>query len=151
MTALLAGRAAEEVIYGEVSTGAADDLAKATDVARQSVTRFGMSPAVGLPALEEEKQQWLGDGSRLYAKDYSEATAREVDLAIRGMLEEAGAAARDLLRERVEDLKAGARLLLERETITPDDFPPLQRREGIVPAEPTTAVDTPTARQSRTA
>ncbi|MGB3390288.1 MAG: ATP-dependent zinc metalloprotease FtsH [Pseudaminobacter sp.] len=151
MTALLAGRAAEEVIYGEVSTGAADDLAKATDVARQSVTRFGMSPAVGLAALEEEKQQWLGDGSRLHAKDYSEATAREVDLAIRGMLEEAGAAARDLLRERMEDLKAGARLLLERETITPGDFPPLQRREGIVPAEAASAFGDPTARQSRTA
>lgn len=124
--ALLAGRAAEEVIFGEVSTGAADDLAKATDVARQSITRFGMNPAVGLAVLEEEKQQWLGDGSRLHPKDYSEATAREVDLAIRTMLDEALTAARDLLRERIEDLKAGARLLLERETITPDDFPPLR-------------------------
>lgn len=126
MMALLAGRAAEEVIFGEVSTGAADDLAKATDVARQSITRFGMNPAVGLAVLEEEKQQWLGDGSRLHPKDYSEATAREVDLAIRTMLDEALTAARDLLRERIEDLKAGARLLLERETITPDDFPPLR-------------------------
>jgi cell division protease FtsH len=129
MTALLAGRAAEEIIYGEISTGAADDLAKATDVARQSVTRFGMSETVGQAVLEEEKQQWLGDGSRLRPKDYSEATAREIDLAVRGMIDDAYAAARDLLRSRLDDLKAGARLLLERETITPDDFLPLQRRD----------------------
>jgi cell division protease FtsH len=129
MTALLAGRAAEEIIYGEISTGAADDLAKATDVARQSVTRFGMSETVGQAVLEEEKQQWLSDGSRLHPKDYSEATAREIDLAVRSMIEDAYAAARDLLRSRLGDLKAGAHLLLERETITPDDFLPLQRRD----------------------
>lgn len=132
MTALLAGRAAEEVIYGEVSTGAADDLAKATDVARQSVTRFGMSEKVGQAVLEEERQQWLGDGSRLHPKDYSEATAREIDLAVRGMIDEAYRAAEDLLRSRIDDLKAGARLLLERETITPDDFRPLQRKTTAI-------------------
>lgn len=135
MTVLLAGRAAEEVIYHEVSTGAADDLAKATDVARQSVTRFGMSQALGQVVLEEEKQQWLGDGARLRPKDYSEATAREVDLAVRRMLDEASETARDLLRSRIDDLKAGAHLLLERETITPEDFPPLRHRGRIVPLE----------------
>jgi len=97
MTALLAGRAAEEIIYGEVSTGAADDLAKATDVARQSVTRFGMSSSLGQAVLEEEKQQWLGDGCRLRSKNYSEATARAIDLAVRGMIDEAYASAKDLL------------------------------------------------------
>ncbi|GMB79368.1 ATP-dependent zinc metalloprotease FtsH [Shinella zoogloeoides] len=127
MVVLLAGRAAEEVVYDEISTGAADDLAKATDIARQSLTRFGMSGALGPAVLEEEKQQWLGDGARLQPRDYAEATAREVDLAVRSMLEEAGAAARDLLRARIDDLRAGALLLMERETITPEDFPPLQR------------------------
>ncbi|MCT7668119.1 ATP-dependent zinc metalloprotease FtsH [Shinella kummerowiae] len=133
MVVLLAGRAAEEVVYDEISTGAAGDLAKATDIARQSVTRFGMSGALGPAVLEEEKQQWLGDGACLQPRDYAEATAREVDLAVRSMLEEAGAAARDLLRARIDDLRAGARLLMERETITPEDFPPLQRiSEGEV-------------------
>ncbi|TIP37618.1 MAG: cell division protein FtsH, partial [Mesorhizobium sp.] len=132
MVALLAGRAAEDIVYGEVSTGAADDLAKATDVARQSVTRFGMSSAVGQAVLEEQKQQWLGDGS-LRQRDYSEATAREVDVAVRQMLDEAFATAQELLRSRIGELKAGASLLLERETITPDDFPPL-RRAASVPA-----------------
>ena len=127
------------MIYGEVSTGAADDLAKATEVARQSVTRFGMSEALGQAVLEEDKQQWLGDGLRFHPKDYSEATAREVDLAIRGMLDQAGAAARDLLRSRIDDLKTGARLLLERETITPQDFPPLQQRAKVAAVRETPA------------
>jgi cell division protease FtsH len=130
MIALLAGRAAEKIIYNEVSTGAADDLAKATDIARQSVTRFGMSTAVGQVVLEEHKQQWLGDGIGLRPHDYSEATGREIDLAIRGMIDDAYLAAQDLLRARMAELKAGAKLLLERETITPDDFPPLRRREA---------------------
>ena len=127
MVVLLAGRAAEEVVYDEISTGAADDLAKATDIARQSITRFGMSAALGPAVLEEEKQQWLGDGTGMRSRDFAEETAREVDLAVRDMLEEADAAARDLLRARIDDLRTGARLLMERETITPDDFPPLRR------------------------
>ncbi len=151
MTALLAGRAAEEVIYGEVSTGAADDLTKATDVARQSVTRFGMSETLGQVVLEEEKQQWLGDGSRLHPKDYSEATAREIDLAVREMIDEAYAAARDLLRSRIDDLEAGARLLLDRETITPDDFPPLQRKDRAAIVPETHVEDNPVNRKGRTA
>lgn len=127
MTALLAGRAAEALIFGEVSTGAADDLAKATDVARGCVTRFGMS-TVGQAVLEPQRLQWLGDGQPdLRQKDYSEATAREVDIAIRTMLDEAYAQAKALLSARLGDLHAGARLLLDRETITPADFEPLQR------------------------
>ncbi|MHC2791865.1 cell division protease FtsH [Mesorhizobium jarvisii] len=135
MVVLMGGRAAEEVIFGEVSTGAADDLAKVTDIARQCVTRFGMDPTVGQAVLEEQRLQWLGDGPGLpNKKDYSEATAREVDLAVRGMIDEAFANARDLLRERITDLRAGARLLLEKETLTPDDFAPLRRTEMLAPA-----------------
>ncbi|TCR76702.1 ATP-dependent zinc metalloprotease FtsH [Rhizobium sp. BK376] len=132
MVALLAGRAAEAVIFGEVSTGAADDLAKATDVARDCVTRFGMSP-IGQAVLEPQRMQWLGDARpELRQKDYSEATAREVDIAVRGMLDEAYEKAKVLLSARITDLHAGAKLLLERETITPSDFKPLQRQDGEV-------------------
>jgi cell division protease FtsH len=128
MIALLAGRAAEEIIYGEVSTGAADDLAKATDVARQCVTRFGMDSSVGQAVLEEQKLQWLGDGApHGHSRDYSEATAREVDLAVRAMIDEAYVGAKALLGARISDLKAGAKILLDHETITPADFAPLQR------------------------
>jgi ATP-dependent Zn protease len=82
--------------------------------------RLGMSDKVGQAVLEEERQQWLGDGSRLHPKDYSEATAREVVLVIGGMIDDAYASAKDLLRSRLDDLKAGACLLLSRETITPN-------------------------------
>lgn len=135
MVVLMGGRAAEEAIFGEVSTGAADDLAKVTDVARQCVTRFGMDPTVGQAVLEEQRLQWLGDGPGVPSKkDYSEATAREVDLAVRGMIDEAFASAKDVLRERIADLRAGAKLLLEKETLTPDDFAPLRRTPELVSA-----------------
>lgn len=132
MVALLAGRAAEEIIYGEISTGAADDLARATDIARQCATRFGMDAKVGQAVLEEQKAQWLGTvETNRPTKDYSEATAREVDLAVRHMIDEAYAAAKALLAGHLADLKAGAALLLDRETITPADFPPLQRGDAL--------------------
>ena len=127
MVALLAGRAAEEIIFAEVSTGAADDLAKATDIARQYVTRFGMSP-VGQAVLEPQRLQWLAqDHPEVHERDYSEATAREVDVAVRDMIETAYRAAKTMLSAHIDDLRAGAKLLLDRETITPVDFTPLRR------------------------
>jgi cell division protease FtsH len=128
MVALLAGRAAEEIVFAEVSTGAADDLAKATDIARQCITRFGMSP-VGQAVLEPQRLEWLAqDHAQMHERDYSEATAREVDLEVRTMIDTAYTAAKGILSAHLDDLKAGARLLLERETITPADFKPLLRK-----------------------
>ncbi|MEP9386753.1 ATP-dependent zinc metalloprotease FtsH [Mesorhizobium sp. KR9-304] len=135
MVVLMGGRAAEEIIFGEVSTGAADDLAKVTDVARQCVTRFGMDQTVGQAVLEEQRLQWLGDApGSPHQKDYSEATAREVDLAVRGMIEAAYTSAKEMLNARTADLRAGAKLLLEKETLTPDDFAPLRRAAQLLPA-----------------
>ena len=127
MVVLLAGRAAEDLMLGEISTGAADDLARVTDIARQIVTRFGMHPDLGQAVLEPERQSFLGDGAPgLTPRDYSETTAREVDLAVRALIDAAYARAKQLLTDRRADLEAGARLLLERETITPEDFPALR-------------------------
>ena len=129
MVVLLAGRAAEALALGEISTGAADDLARVTDIARQVVTRFGMHPALGQAVLEPERQSFLGDGvPGISPRDYSEATAREVDLAVRELIDRAYGRAKDLLSRRRPDLEAGTRLLLERETITPEDFPALKPR-----------------------
>ena len=84
MVVLLAGRAAEELVFGEISTGAADDLAKVTDIARQIVTRFGMAREVGQAVLEQQRRAISATTSmRPAEKDYSEETAREVDLAVR--------------------------------------------------------------------
>ncbi|MFO1307408.1 MAG: ATP-dependent zinc metalloprotease FtsH [Burkholderiales bacterium] len=126
MAVLLAGRAAEQTVFGEVSTGAADDLAKVTDIARQIVTRFGMTEALGQAVLESRSTGFLGDqpiGVR--EKDYSEETAREIDLAVRSLVDEAFRRALAILAERRATLDEGAKLLLERETLTPEDFPPL--------------------------
>ncbi|MOA50713.1 ATP-dependent zinc metalloprotease FtsH [compost metagenome] len=84
MVVLLAGRAAEQLLFGEISTGAADDLVKVTDIARQIVTRFGMSAAVGQAVLERQSNSFLGDNMiAMREKGYSEQTARGIDLAVR--------------------------------------------------------------------
>ena len=127
MTVLLAGRAAEDMTFGEISTGAADDLDKATDIARQMVTRFGMSADLGQMVYDPQRQSYLGESViGVSQKEYSEASAREIDVAIRGLIDEAYEGAKKILTSNSKDLEAGAKLLLERETITPDDFPPLQ-------------------------
>ncbi len=127
MVLLMAGRAAEQIRFADVSTGAADDLVRATDIARQIVTRFGMHEALGQTALEQQAGGYLGDAAFCGTpRGHSEATAREVDLAVRGLLQTALARATALLNEASADLAAGAKLLMERETITPADFPPLR-------------------------
>ena len=143
MVVLLAGRAAEEIVFGEISTGAADDLAKVTDIARQIVTRFGMTKSVGQAVLERQSTTFLGDQKLgVKEKDYSEQTAREVDLAVKELIDEAYARAKSILSEQRSMLEEGTKLLLEKETITPEDFPPLKQRktgEEKLSAEPAIA------------
>jgi cell division protease FtsH len=135
---LMAGRAAEDLVYGQISTGAADDLVRATDIARQLITRFGMSPELGQSVLEKQTPTYLGDRmATMGEKDYSEQTAREIDLGIRALLDEAYQRAKALLESRRADLDEGARLLLEKETLTPEEFPPL------MPLKPPAALPRP--------
>ena len=135
MAVLLAGRAAEMLVFGTVSTGAEDDLAKATDIARSMAVRFGMGTTIGPVTLEEQRMRWLqGPMAGQGARDFSDATGRELDLDIRARLTAAQDRARAVLQEERANLDAGAALLLQAETITPEDFPPLVRREGQTPA-----------------
>ena len=140
MVVLLAGRAAEQVVFGEVSTGAADDLAKVTDIARQIVTRFGMTEALGQAVLERQSTTYLGDQKMgLREKDYSEETAREIDLAVKALIDEAYDRAKSILLERRSLLDEGVQILLERETITPEDFPALRHKKDEESDEDATA------------
>ncbi|RMH85899.1 ATP-dependent metallopeptidase FtsH/Yme1/Tma family protein [Pseudomonas sp. AOB-7] len=133
MVVLLAGRAAEDLVFGEISTGAADDLAKVTDIARQIVTRFGMSE-LGQAVLERQGNSFLGEHAiALREKDYSEQTAREVDLCIKALIDSAYSHAKALLQLRRTDLEQGAKLLLERETLSPEEFAPLRPRAAELP------------------
>lgn len=138
MAVLMAGRAAEEMMFGEASTGASDDLAKATDIARECVMRYGMDEKIGAVVLEEQTLRYLGDrNSGMASHDYSEQTSREVDLAVRQLVSEAKERATEILTQRRVDLEAGARLLLDRESLTPDDFPALRHAtsgSGSLPA-----------------
>jgi cell division protease FtsH len=130
MAILMGGRAAEEIVFGEISTGAADDLDRATDIARQMVTRFGMSEALGQRVYEPQRQAFLGDamvGTR--PKDYSDETNREIDIAVKKLVDEAYGKAKATLNVRRKELDEGTALLLEKETITPEDFPPLEGKK----------------------
>jgi cell division protease FtsH len=118
MAVLLGGRAAEHVVFRHVSTGAADDLAKVTDIARSMVMRYGMVEKLGHVAYEAEKRLFLGvpDGlSR--GRDYSEETARDIDRAVRALVEAAFEKAAALLGHRRELLERGAQELLQKETL----------------------------------
>lgn len=120
MAVLLAGRAAETIVFKEVSTGAADDLAKATDIARSIATKFGMSEKLGQVSLEESPHNFLGtpQPTLMMERKYSEQTAREIDCEVREVLERALKAAIDILTAKRALLDKMAGLLLEKETLT---------------------------------
>jgi cell division protease FtsH len=128
MAVLLGGRAAEILIFGEISTGAADDLDKATDIARNMVTRFGMSEKLGQMTYEEQRQSFLGDtGVGLTApRKYSEETAREIDCAVRELTDAARQKAMQILETYRSQLEDGARRLLAKETLLADELPKLE-------------------------
>jgi cell division protease FtsH len=128
MTVLLGGRAAEQVVFGEVSTGGADDLAKVSDIARSMVTRYGMEGQLGLVSLEDERRSMLGLPAEygLRPREYSEQTAREVDVAVRGLVNDAFQTAVSILTTHRGALEQGAQLLLQKETLTGDELPALQ-------------------------
>ena len=126
MVVLMAGRAAEELIFKEISTGAADDITRATDIARQIATRFGMVKALGQAVFEKPGSSYLSDNVvGVRQKDYSDDTADKIDLAVKRLIDEAYARAKKILVLRRRDLEEGTKILLEKETITPEDFPPL--------------------------
>ena len=128
MAVLLAGRAAEMLVFDSASTGAEDDLAKATDIARSMTARFGMGATIGPVTLEEQRLRWLQGMPGQSARDFSEATGREFDLDIRARLSAAHDRVLALLQGERANLEAGAALLLKSETITPEDFPPIAQR-----------------------
>jgi cell division protease FtsH len=123
MAVLLGGRAAEDLVFGEVSTGAQDDLMRATEIARGMVTRYGMAETLGEVAYETETSRFLGLPIEGGGRRFSEATAREIDLAVKGLVAEAHATARDILQRRRAELDALVVTLLERETLGPEDLP----------------------------
>jgi cell division protease FtsH len=116
---LLGGRVAEEIIYKEVSTGAQDDLLKATDIAKSMVKAYGMSEKLGQLSFDRERQSlFLQPGQPSAPGDYSEETAREIDAEVRHIIDQQHLRVRDLLDARQHVLRDAAAYLLTKETIS---------------------------------
>jgi cell division protease FtsH len=116
---LLGGRNAEELIFGEASTGAQNDLVRATDIAKSMVKSYGMSEKLGAVTLDRERQPLIMQIQAPQEKgDYSEETAREIDCEVRRIIDEQYDRVRWLLAEKKRALIEGAQVLLEREVIS---------------------------------
>jgi len=139
MAVLLGGRAAELVVFGQLSTGAADDLAKATDMARDMVTRYGMEEKLGPVSYDTDRPTFLNVPAALewQQRRYSDQTAHDIDEAVRQIVERVLARAIAILTQQRNVLDHGAALLLERETL--DEVALAALRNEIAPLEHTVA------------
>jgi cell division protease FtsH len=122
MAMTLGGRAAEEIVFGEITTGASNDLEKVTETAKQMVMRFGMSERLGPRVFGHDRGQPFLGREFSSEPDYSDEIAREIDDEIRRIVESAHQTAKSLLSERRDDLEKVSKLLLERETIDAEQF-----------------------------
>jgi cell division protease FtsH len=113
----LGGRVAEEIIFGEISTGAHNDLAKATDIARSMVKQYGMSEKLGYVYFEKEQQQQFMGLPQPGTANYSEETAQIIDQEIKAIIDRQYQTVKDILTKNEEVLKQGAALLLQEESI----------------------------------
>jgi cell division protease FtsH len=139
MTVLLGGQSAEELVFGEVSTGAANDLARATDVARSMVTRFGMSEGLGPVSLDGHPTAPATPWDAGTAREYGDAVANQIDAEVRVLVEDARRRASRILAKRRDDLERAAVRLLEREHLEGDELRVLiQDAPGPTADEPRT-------------
>ncbi|MGZ8983595.1 MAG: ATP-dependent zinc metalloprotease FtsH [Methylotenera sp.] len=142
MTVLMGGRAAEHLVFGHLSTGAADDLAKVTDIARSMVMRYGMREALGYVAYETEPPTFMQTpGIQPGTREYSEETAREIDCAVRDIVRTAFDQAAAILKGLRDTLDRGARELLAHETLAEGELRELLK-PGLVAAGTANAVQT---------
>src|SRR2546421_3122691 len=118
----LGGRTAEELVFHEVTTGAADDLERVTSIAKQMIMRYGMSEKLGPRVLGRNQDMPFLGREMSNEPDYSEEIAREIDDEIRRVIEEAHERAGVVLREHMDTLNNLSAILIERETIDKDQF-----------------------------
>lgn len=130
MAVLLGGRAAELVIFNHLSTGAADDLRRVTDIARSMVTRYGMSQKLGSVAYERDPGNFLAATERPYPmreREYADETAATVDEEVRAIVDQVFERAQGILKARLAILDRAAKQLLEKETLEQSDLEALIR------------------------
>ncbi|TMK79791.1 MAG: ATP-dependent metallopeptidase FtsH/Yme1/Tma family protein [Actinobacteria bacterium] len=122
LASILGGRTAEELVFNEVTTGAANDLEKVTHTAKQMIMRYGMSDKLGPRVLGRNQDMPFLGREMASEPDYSEEIAREIDSEINRVIEDAHARARKVLEQHVEELHRLSGILVERETIDKDQF-----------------------------
>jgi cell division protease FtsH len=122
MAMTLGGRGAEEIVFGEITTGASNDLEKVTETAKQMVMRFGMSERLGPRVFGHDRSQPFLGREFSAEPDYSDEIAREIDDEVRRIVEDAHQTAKDILSEHREQLDTISQILLERETIEAEEF-----------------------------
>lgn len=127
---LLGGRAAEELVFGSITTGASNDIERATEIARSMITQYGMSDRFGLMCLETVESQYLSGNKRLMCAD---STAAMVDEEVMKVLKESYQKALDLLRDNRDVMDQIAEFLIEKETITGKEFMQIFRRIKGIP------------------
>jgi len=129
VTMALAGRAAEELVFGEVSTGAQDDLEKSTKMVRRMITEFGMSDELGPMTFGHKMDAPFLGRDLIRERNYSEEVAAAIDRGISEIINDCYERALQLLREHRDKLERIAKALLEKETIEADELDALMRGE----------------------
>jgi cell division protease FtsH len=137
LAVLMAGRTAEEIALGEISTGAQNDFQRATDIARAMVTEFGMSDELGAVSFEQKRTRFL-DLPMQERGVYAEATAQKIDAEVSRIINDAHQAARQILREQRDKLDAVTRRLLDIEVMEGDE---LREMLGVPPPPPHPVAD----------
>ena len=122
LAVLLGGRVAEEIIFGEISTGAHNDLQRATDIATSMVKEFGMSEKLGYVTFEKEKQPLFLPSSLFPTREYSEDTAKQIDEEVKKIVDETYLRVKEMLTAKKDKLEDLARLLLEKEVVEEADL-----------------------------
>lgn len=135
IASLLGGRAAEQIIFGDVSTGAHNDISRATDIAKSMVREYGMSSTLGQVYLAHDKRSPYLDINMPERGDYSEATSEKVDREIKDIISSQYKVALGILESRKEVLLKGAKLLLEKEKIDHEEISALMKQPESGEAE----------------
>jgi cell division protease FtsH len=133
LAVLLGGRVAEEIVFGEISTGAHNDLQRATDIATSMVKEFGMSEKLGYVTFEKEKKPLFLPSSLFPAREYSEDTAKQIDEEVKKIVDETYLRVKEILTAKKDKMEELARLLLEKEVVEEAD---LKKILEISPSSP---------------
>jgi cell division protease FtsH len=133
LAVLLGGRVAEEIVFGEISTGAHNDLQRATDIATSMVKEFGMSQKLGYVTFEKEKKPLFLPSSLFPTREYSEDTAKQIDEEVKKIVDETYLRVKEILMAKKDKLEELARLLLEKEVVEEAD---LKKILEIPPSNP---------------